>query len=103
MNKQYAKARTAKVTPKLCHFADNPLIKQTPSQYSHCGSEVVEPAAIRGSKIFAKLGHDLTNHRQGWACLELTEPKGYKANVLGRTFPVILHRHIIDERKSFSK
>ena len=35
LNKQYAKAREAKVTPKLRHFAVTPLIKQTPSQGSN--------------------------------------------------------------------
>ena len=38
LNKQYAKAREAKVTPKLRHFTVTPLIKQTPSQDSNSGN-----------------------------------------------------------------
>ena len=40
LNKQYAKARAreAKVTPKLSHFAVTLLIKQTPSQDSNSGN-----------------------------------------------------------------
>ena len=37
LNKQYAKAREAKVTPKLRHFTVTRLIKQTPSQDSNSG------------------------------------------------------------------
>ena len=57
LNKQYAKAREAKVTPKLLHFTVTPLIEQTSSQDSNSGnySGLLQKLPSEEATIFAIL------------------------------------------------